>query len=132
MAGAPYRRKVLAEIGVPANFGNSMDRWSVVPMPVGYRDRTRTVMERGGVRLGVLDPADYVLSKLRRGTAGDQDDAGKVITKYGITKTDLENRLGMIEPIRDMEMFLFIQRFKVFLDSMYCAPGSATQADKIE
>ena len=89
-------------------------------------------MERGGVRLGVLDPADYVLSKLRRGTAGDQEDAGKVIGKYGITKNNLENRLGMIEPIRDMEMFLFIQRFKAFLDSAYFAPGSATQADKLE
>ncbi|MDA8066597.1 MAG: hypothetical protein M0031_14025 [Thermaerobacter sp.] len=114
-------KKVLSEIGIPANFGSSIDRWSVIPMPVGYRNRIKTTIERDKVRLCVLDPADYVISKLRRGTSSDQADANKVMEKFGVTKNDLENRFKMIEPVRDTEMFLFIQRFKSFVESVYPA-----------
>ncbi len=113
-----YINEILSNIKVRADFGEDFDRWSVVPMPEGYRERAVEVIRRGEVSICVLDPVDYVISKLRRGTEEDERDAEKVVKKYGIKRKDLEERLKKIRPLKDVEFFLFRERVSRFIKKL--------------
>ena len=47
-------------------------------MPSGYRERAVSVYKSSYLSVKVLDPYDFILSKLRRGTRDDIEDALKV------------------------------------------------------
>jgi len=57
---------------------------SIVAMPPGYRKRTSIWHEESRIRLRLLDPADFIIAKLRRGTDQDLDDAEYVATRFTI------------------------------------------------
>jgi len=111
--------KVIEELGVRADYGEDFDRWSVVPMPKGYRERVKCVMKSGDVEICVLDPVDYLIAKLRRGTTEDEMDARAVVKKFNLRKGDISNRLELIEPIKDIEFFLFKKRMENFLSDAF-------------
>jgi len=106
---------VIGKLGIRADYGEDFDRWSVVPMPEGYRERIRCVIKQGEVEVCVLDPIDYVIAKLRRGTEEDEKDAIAVVRKFNLKKENIEKRLELIKPIKDIEFFLFKKRTERFL-----------------
>ncbi len=107
--------RLIERLRVRADYGEDFDRWSVVPMPKAYRERVKCVMKFGGVEICVLDPIDYVIAKLRRGTFEDETDARAVMKKFNLSREDIEKRLGLIELIKDVEFFLFKKRMESFL-----------------
>lgn len=75
----------LADHQVPADLGENISGWSVVAMPPGYRDRASVLVEKPGLRLRLLAPADFIVAKLRRGTDLDLEDAAFVARRFGVT-----------------------------------------------
>jgi hypothetical protein len=61
----------LKQHGVPCNLSESISGWSIVSLPPGYRDRAKVLREREDLRVSILDPTDFIISKLRRGTEQD-------------------------------------------------------------
>ncbi len=109
--------RLIERLGVKADYGEDFDRWSVVPMPKGYRERAECVIKVGDIEICVLDPIDYVIAKLRRGTSEDEADARAVMKKFNLSREDIEKRLELIEPIKDVEFFLFKKRMESFLSN---------------
>jgi hypothetical protein len=75
----------LAERQVPADLGENISGWSVVAMPPGYRDRASVLVEKPGLRVRLLAPADFIIAKLRRGTDLDLEDAASVAKRFAVT-----------------------------------------------
>lgn len=107
--------RLIEGLEVRADYGEDFDRWSVVPMPKGYRERAECVIKFGDVEICVLDPVDYVIAKLRRGTAEDEMDAQAVMRKFNLSREDIEERLKLVKPVKDVEFFLFKKRMENFL-----------------
>ena len=107
--------EVLGRLEILADFSEDIDRWGIVPMPEGYRERAVCVLRKGQVELCVLDPVDYILSKLRRGTAEDEEDALMVAKKFRIDQQAILERAKLIRPIKDVQFFLFKKRLERFL-----------------
>ena len=68
----------LNELGIEADLTENFSGWSVVSMPSDYRGRAVSVYESPYLSLKVLEPYDFILAKLRRGTQEDMEDALKV------------------------------------------------------
>lgn len=111
--------EIIGELGIRADYGEDFDRWSVVPMPEGYRKRVNCVIKRGEVEVCVLDPVDYVIAKMRRGTEEDERDAIAVIRKFNLKREEIEKSLELIRPIRDVEFFLFKKRMERFFSRVF-------------
>jgi len=90
----------------------NIDGWCMIPLPTGFRDR---VKETGMPTLYILDPEDYVLSKLRRATQEDIQDALEVMKVQGLTVDLIQDRASMITLPMDPVSFLFKQN----LQSLY-------------
>jgi len=67
--------------GVAFNLSENISSWGIIPLPEGYRERAGTVYKSDYLTVKVLDPVDYVFSKLLRGTEEDYRDALEVIKK---------------------------------------------------
>ncbi|QID33166.1 DUF6036 family nucleotidyltransferase [Pampinifervens florentissimum] len=109
---------VLDELGIRADYGEDIDRWGVVPLPAGYRDRAVNVLKRGGAELYVLSPVDFIISKLRRGTQEDWEDAIDVAFAENIKPEEIREVLKLIKPIRDVQFFHFLKRLERFLEEL--------------
>jgi hypothetical protein len=72
------QRQILADLG------ENISGWSIVAMPPGYRERESVWHEEAGLRLRLLEPVDFIIAKLRRGTDQDLNDASYVATQYRI------------------------------------------------
>jgi len=68
----------LESLGIEADLTENFSGWSVILMPSDYREKAITVYESPHLNIKVLDPYDFILSKLRRGTQSDIEDALKV------------------------------------------------------
>ncbi len=101
-----------------ADFSEDVSRWSLIPLPEDYRERARVVYEREGIRFKVLDPVDFVISKLRRGTVEDEEDSMAVIQVFGITEEDIRERIKMVTIPKDLESLFFMKRIERFLSSL--------------
>jgi hypothetical protein len=101
---------------IPADLGEDLSRWSVVAMPPGYRERARVWMEGPGFRIRVLHPTDFVIAKLRRGTAEDLDDAAFVAARFGVTVTAVEAaaEAAVAASPKDTALFLFRKTVEQF------------------
>ncbi len=110
---------------IPADLGEDLSRWSVVAMPPGYRERATVWVERPGFRIRVLHPTDFVIAKLRRGTAEDLEDAASVAARFGVTATAVgaaaEAAVGASP--KDTALFLFRKTVEQF-----CARLRATRS----
>lgn len=78
-------------------------------MPPGYRERTSVWHEESGMRLRLLEPVDFIIAKLRRGTDQDLDDASYVATRYGILPTAVQASAesAITGSPQDTALFLF-------------------------
>lgn len=101
---------------IPADLGEDLSRWSVVAMPPGYRERARVWMEGPGFRIRVLHPTDFVIAKLRRGTAEDLEDAAFVAARLGVTAAAVEAaaEAAVAASPKDTALFLFRKTVEQF------------------
>src|SRR5690349_19302966 len=70
--------------GVPSNLSENISGWSIVSLPPGYRERARLLHHKDQLRVSLLDPVDFVISKLRRGTEQDLADAEFVARHHAV------------------------------------------------
>ncbi|GAB4544538.1 MAG: hypothetical protein Fur0020_13830 [Thermodesulfovibrionia bacterium] len=106
----------LKKEGINFNLGEDISGWGVIPLPTGYRDRATVVYRGEFLILKVLEPVDFVFSKLLRGTEEDFSDTIQVIKKYGITKDMLIEREKLITYPKDTETPFFKKKFNHLLD----------------
>lgn len=94
---------------IPADLGENISGWSIVAMPPGYRDRTSVWHEESGLRLRLLEPVDFIIAKLRRGTDQDLDDAEYVATQYQVLPADVQSSAASAinASPQDTALFLF-------------------------
>lgn len=111
-------KELLDKEQIIADFGEDVSRWGVIPLPEGYRERARIVMEDGNVRLRVLEPVDFIISKMRRGTAEDEEDAIELCRAFQIKAEDIEDRMKSVNVPRDLESFFFLKRMERFLKNL--------------
>ncbi len=103
--------------GIPSDLSENISGWSVIAMPPGYRKRVITFFKSEFLVICVLDPGDFVISKLRRFSEEDIEDALFVVKKYAI-KADQVTRLAeaaLEHSIKDTTLFLFKKNLKLFL-----------------
>lgn len=96
---------------VAFNISDNINAWGIIPLPDGYRNRARMVYDSKYFVLRVLEPVDFVFSKLLRGTEEDFKDSLKVIKKYKITLENLKERKEFIHFPKDPETLFFKKKF---------------------
>lgn len=100
----------------PCNISDNINGWGIVPLPEGYRSRARIVYKSKELILKILEPIDFVFSKLLRGTEEDFQDIVSVIKKYRITKDELKEREKNINFPRDPETLFFKKKFSHLME----------------
>ena len=108
--------------GIPTNLGQSVSGWSVVAMPPGYRDRATVLIDDPGVRITLLAPVDFIISKLRRGTEDDLADASWIAARFRISAQQVQtaSEAALAASLEDTALFLFertVNRFCSTLNS---------------
>lgn len=114
--------------GIQFNIGDDIDHWGLIPLPSGYRDRARTIYDEDGTVVKILDPLDFIVSKLRRGIDQDLDDALAVARHFSLSSHDISEHMGKIKYPMSEETFLFRKRADLFLETLE-NPGSIKPAE---
>ncbi len=106
--------------GVPADLGENISRWSVVAMPPGYRDRASVLLKQPGLCIRLLEPVDFVIAKLRRGTDLDLDDAEDVVRRFSVTAQVVREaaEAAVAASPKDTALFLFRKTVDLFCSRM--------------
>ncbi len=112
--------------GIPADIGEDISGWSVVSMPPGYRNRTRSFVDQPRLHIRLLDPVDFVVAKLRRGTDLDLDDAHYITRRFRITASAIKSRAeaAVAASPKDTQLFFFRKTVDRFLEEVVSGPES--------
>lgn len=91
-------------------------------MPPGYRDRATVLIDDPGVRITLLAPVDFIISKLRRGTEDDLADASWIVARFRISAQQVQtaSEAALTASLEDTALFLFertVNRFCSTLNS---------------
>lgn len=107
--GVRSLKAFLSRHNIPANLGQSLSGWSVVAMPPGYRDRATIMIDEPGIRLSLLAPVDFIVSKLRRGTDEDLTDATWIAERFHVTASQVRAaaEAALAASLEDTALFLF-------------------------
>ncbi len=110
--------------GVPADLGENISGWSVVAMPPGYRDRASVLLKQPGLCIRLLDPVDFVIAKLRRGTDLDLEDAEYVARRFRLTHEAIRKaaEAAVAASPKDTALFLFRKTVDVFCARLAAGP----------
>ena len=73
--------------------------------------------ERENLRVAVLEPTDFVISKLRRGTEQDFTDAEFVARRYGVNRQAVQAAAdaALAASPKDTALFVFRKAVDLFL-----------------
>lgn len=106
--------------GVPSNLSENISGWSIVSLPPGYRERARLLHHKEQLRVSLLDPADFVISKLRRGTEQDLADAEFVARRHAVTVTAIRAAAdsAIVASPKDTALFVFRKTVELFLQRL--------------
>lgn len=102
--------------GIVNNLSDNVSGWGIIPLPEGYIERAEKVYKSNNLVVKILDPADFVISKILRGTEEDFRDSLAVIKKYKISKESLIERKELIQFPRDPEVLFFNKKFENLLE----------------
>lgn len=110
----------LKQHGIPSNLSENISGWSVVSLPPGYRHRARVVHQQDQLRVLLLDPVDFVVSKLRRGTEQDFADAEFVARQHHITAAAVSAaaEAAISASPKDTALFVFRKAIALFLQRL--------------
>lgn len=102
---------------IPSDLSENISGWSVIAMPPGYRERAITLFKSEFLEVCVLDPSDFVISKLRRFTEEDIEDALFVVKKYAISADQVSEsaEAAIAHSVKDTGLFLFKKNVDLFL-----------------
>ncbi len=102
---------------IPSDLSENISGWSVVAMPEGYRDRVTQVFRSEYLEVNVLSPSDFVISKLRRFSEEDIEDALFVVNKYGLKKEEIAHsaKSAIEGSVKDTTLFLFQKNVDLFI-----------------
>ena len=106
--------------GIPSDLGEDISRWSLVSMPKGYRKRSWVIYEDRLLRVKVLHPVDFIISKLRRFTDEDIEDALFVAKKFNVKAKQLvkvKNEVLARSP-KDAVLFRFNKNADFFINEL--------------
>ncbi len=106
----------LRKENVNFNISENISGWGIIPLPANYRERATTVYKSDFLILKILDPADFVFSKLLRGTEEDFSDATQVIKMNTISKNLLIEREKLIHYPKDTETLFFKKKFQHLME----------------
>ncbi|MBI5701276.1 hypothetical protein HZC34_05490 [Candidatus Saganbacteria bacterium] len=109
--------KFLKRKNIPADLGEEIGRWSTINMPSGYKKRAITIYKEGRLMVKVLNPLDFIISKLRRFTEEDFEDALFVVNKYKLKQKDIEStaKRAIKSSPKDITILAFKKNLKYFL-----------------
>lgn len=108
----------LKKEGFAFNIGDNISGWDIVPLPSDYKERAKTVYSGDYLTVKILDPIDFVFSKLMRGTEEDLRDILDVIQRFNITKDALCERERLIQFPKDPETLFFKKKFQHLMELM--------------
>lgn len=108
----------LRKEGIASNISDNISGWGIVPLPSDYKERAQIVYTSEYLILKLLDPVDYVFSKLMRGTDEDLSDIIDVIQRFHITKDALRERKRLIQFPKDPETLFFEKKFQHLMELM--------------
>lgn len=103
---------------IHADFAEDISTFGFIPLPEGYKQRAIIVYEDKKITVKVLEPVDYIISKLFRGAKEDEEDIKNVIKSKNIKIETVENRINQIKFLKDTETFNFLKRTKLFLNEL--------------
>ncbi|MFM8552133.1 MAG: DUF6036 family nucleotidyltransferase [Nitrospiraceae bacterium] len=105
---------------IPADLGENMSGWSVVAMPLGYRDRASVFVEEPGIRIRLLSPVDFVIAKLRRGTELDLEDALSVVRRFEVSPSAVQRAAEAAIDVspKDTALFIFRKTVQLFVERL--------------
>ena len=105
---------------LPADLTENFSRWSIVAMPPGYRERATDLLQQAQLRVRLLAPVDFIISKLRRGTDLDLDDASFVATRFGVTTDHVRQsaEAALAASSHDTALFLFRKTVDLFCQTL--------------
>ena len=106
----------LQKDGAAFNLSGNISGWGIVPLPANYQERAKTVYSGEYLTLKILDPVDFIFSKLMRGTEEDLQDIMDVIRKFNISKESLIEREKLIQFPKDPETLLFKKKFQHLME----------------
>jgi len=106
---------LIDEAGIEADVTGDSSCWGMIPLPSGYRDR---VIETGLPGISILDPIDFILSKMRRGIERDLTDSIEVARIQQLTEQDIEGRLTLIDLPLDPVTKIYNRRLEVFFKAL--------------
>lgn len=100
------------------NLSENISGWGIIPLPEGYRKRAKTVYETENLRFKILDPLDFIFSKLLRGTEEDFSDIIKIVEKYKISKDEILKRANLIKYPKDPETLFFRKKLQYLISKI--------------
>lgn len=105
---------------IPGDISEDISRWSVISMPPGYRDRITTIYKDDFLEICVLHPLDFIISKLRRFSEEDIDDAQFVARKFNVSVEDIKRSSEdtIKHSIIDTALFIFRKNVEIFISKL--------------
>ncbi|SNZ15532.1 DUF6036 family nucleotidyltransferase [Hydrogenobacter hydrogenophilus] len=106
----------LKKRGFESDLSENVSRWSVISLPEGYRDRTITIYQDEKLKISVLNPYDFIIMKLRRGTEQDIEDCLSVALANNLSMEELDKYFenAISTSIKDTALFNFKLIYKHF------------------
>ncbi len=74
---------------VQSDISEDISGWGMISLPPSYKNRVRNVITGTHLRIDVLNPIDWVISKLGRGTDEDINDVMIVVEKLRLHPKDI-------------------------------------------
>jgi hypothetical protein len=110
----------LKEKGIVSDLSENVSGWSVISLPKGYRDRAVTIYQDDQVKISVLNPYDFIIMKLRRGTEQDIEDCLNVALAQRLSLDELDRYFenAVRDSIKDTALFNFRLIYKHFRESL--------------
>lgn len=108
-------REAIEASGLVADVTANFEGWGMIPLPEGFRERVIPTPIRN---LFVLDPVDYVFSKLRRGTEQDIEDCLAVVRARAIRPRDIRERKRLLRLPLDPVSHVFNRIFDRFMEAI--------------
>lgn len=112
-------RDFLSKCGIEADLTGNFSGWSIISMPPGYRERGQVVYDSPHLNLMVLEPCDYIVAKLRRGTRQDIEDAlevAKAVKDFSIERLNKRVREATEASVPDTSLLNFRKIVRHFIE----------------
>ena len=105
---------------IPCDIGEDISRWSLISLPPGYKKRAETLYSDDRLKVKVLNPLDFIIAKLRRGTEEDLNDALFIAGKFSLKAENIiksANQAVRNSP-RDTALFIFNKNIEIFTNKL--------------